>query len=247
MTFGLEPRWSLPPDLEALKRTLQSLKASSKVKVTFLAQGAFNKLYDVEIDDESLVMRVSLPVDPCYKTLSEVATVNWIRRTTNLPVPTIIRYEPSRENPVGFEWILMTKLPGKTLAHSWRYLPLTAKSNLVRQLAKHLAYLFRNQLSGIGNIYALSSSSDVSPTVDRIVSMHFFWGDHFYQDIYQGPFRSSKDWITARLSLSEHDCLSVLDRNQVGDVPESDDEDEVEDATRTLEIIHKLRPRGGGN
>lgn len=241
-TFGLEPRWTLLPDLEVLKRTLQSFKPSSKVKVTFLAQGAFNKLYDVKIDGENLVMRVSLPVDPCYKTLSEVATVNWIRRTTNLSVPTIIRYEPSGDNPVGFEWILMTKLSGKTLAESWRYLPLTAKSNLVRQLATHIACQFRNQLSGIGNIYALPSSIGTSPTVGRIVSMHFFWGDHIYQDIYRGPFRSSKDWITTRLSISEHDCLSVLGKNPVGEDLESDDDDEVEDATRTLEIIRKLRP-----
>jgi hypothetical protein len=34
--------------------------------VAFLAQGAFNKVYNVRIDGKVLIMRISLPVDPKF-------------------------------------------------------------------------------------------------------------------------------------------------------------------------------------
>lgn len=77
-TFGLEPRWSLEPDLDVLRRTLLFHKPFSSLEVTFLAQGVFNKVYSVKMDKEVHIMRVTLPVDPYYKTRSEVATINWI-------------------------------------------------------------------------------------------------------------------------------------------------------------------------
>lgn len=239
-------------------------------------------------------MRVALPVDPCYKTMSEVATMDWIRRITNLPIPRIIAYEPSRDNLIGFEWILMTKMPGKPFAEICRSLPFAAKARLVRKLAGVSACLFRNQLRGIGNIYGEPSVGEHStsseqirplreladtkisfpakksgsvdgsaptrknsgvplfnlpdgvspegalPDVGRIVSMQFFWDSHLHQDVCRGPFRSSKDWITARLLFDENDCHSALNKHSAGDL-DSDAEEEVEDATRTLQIIEKLR------
>ncbi|KAK9233993.1 hypothetical protein V1525DRAFT_414548 [Lipomyces kononenkoae] len=270
-TFGLEPRWSFEPDIEAIKQTLQLLRPSSTVEVNFLGQGAFNKLYDVKLDDEMLIMRISLPVDPRYKTMSEVATMDWVHRTTDVPVPSVVSYQSSRNNVIGFEWILMSKMPGKPLAETWRSLSFAAKSRLVMEFAAYSSSLFRNQLRGIGNIYERSplvensaSTEESAPTreqaevpvftsqdtecsaravpeVSRIVSTQFFWGSHIYQDIYRGPFSSSKDWITARLTLSEYDCHSILAKYPAVDDLDSDDEVEVEDSTRTLRIIGRLR------
>lgn len=238
--------------------------------MTFLAQGALNKIYDGKIDNEVFVMRVSLPVDPYYKTMSEVSTVNWISRTANIPVPRIITCQSSRENPIGFEWIIMTKMPGRPLKALWRSLSFSAKISLVGEVAAYSSCLFRNQLQGIGNLYttisilkdsglpeatwpagnpAYSKKSSRSEKehmpaalsdVGRIVSMHFFGGSHIFQDVHRGPFTSSSDWITSRLSLIEKDCQSTLDNLPPGDL-DSDDEADADDATRTLEIIGKLK------
>ena len=288
-----EPRWTVEPDIGAIKQTIQSLRPSSAVKVTFLAQGAFNKIYNVSIDDEPFIMRVSLPVDPHYKVMSEVATMDWVRSITSLPIPRIIAHQTSRDNLIGFEWMLMTKMPGKAFGEICKSLSFDVKSRLVRELAASSACLFRNQLRGIGNIYGESSvvenstlseqiprlrepvdtitsapaegsnsddgstttrknsgaplsdlsdkvfSAEALPDVGRIVSLQFFWGSHIHQDVPRGPFRSSKDWITARLSFNENDCHSALNRNSAGDV--DCDEDEVEDATRTLQVIDNLK------
>ncbi|KGO69662.1 Aminoglycoside phosphotransferase [Penicillium italicum] len=292
--YGPEPRWTVEPDTGAIKQTLLSLRPSSTVEVTFLAQGAFNKIYNVSIDDEPFIMRVSLPVDPQYKVMSEVATMDWVRRVTSLPIPRIITYQSSRDNLVGFEWMLMTKMPGKPFGEILQSLPFAVKARLVKELAASSASLFRNQLRGIGNIYGEPSvvedsessvqipthrelvdteklvlakdpgSNDGSapvnqtsggplfnlpekgssvgalPDVGRIVSMQFFWDSHIHQNVHRGPFRSSKDWMIARLSFNENDCRSALKKHSDGDL-DSDAEDEVDVATRTLKIIDGLK------
>lgn len=293
-TFGFEPRWTVEPEPGAIKQTVQALRPSSAVEVTFLAQGAFNKIYNVSIDNEPFIVRVSLPVDPRYKLTSEVATMDWVRHVTSLPIPRIIAYQPSRDNPIGFEWMLMTKMPGKPFGEIWKSLSFAVKACLIRELAASSACLFRNQLRGIGNIYGETSVVDNStpseqilpprelintkisvpakgsapnagsspttknsgallfnppdngspagalPDVGRIVSMLFFWDSHIHQDIPRGPFRSSKDWITARLSFNENDCHSALNKHSAGDL-DSDAEDEVDVAKRTLKIIDNLK------
>ncbi|KAJ5189665.1 Aminoglycoside phosphotransferase [Penicillium cf. griseofulvum] len=292
-TFGSEPRWTVEPDIRAITETVQSLRPSSTVEVTFLAQGGFNKIYDVSIDEELSIMRVSLPVDPRFKVMSEVTTMDWVCHITSLPIPRVITYQPSRNNLIGFEWILMTKMPGQPFREDLQSLSFDVKARLVRELAASSAALFQNQLRGIGNIYGepsvignltssgqtppsreladiklsvpakesdsddgsvpikknprplfgppnTGSSEGVLPVVGRIVSMQFFWDLHIHQDIHRGPFRSSKDWIIARLLFNENDCHSALNKHSVED-PDSDDEDEVKDATRTLKIIDNLR------
>ncbi|KAJ5087547.1 hypothetical protein N7456_011163 [Penicillium angulare] len=269
-TFNLEPQWTAEPDPQVIEQTIQSLLPSRTIQVTFLAEGALNKLYDVKIDNEVFVIRVSLPVDPYYKTMSEVATVEWVSRTANIPVPRVITYQSSRENPIGFEWIIMNKMPGRPLKELWRSLSFSAKISLVEKFAAYSSCLFRNQLQGIGNLYmkastlndsrlseatwpagnpACSNKSPLSenehipaglPDVGRIVSMHFFWGSHIFQDVPRGPFKSSSDWMASRLSFSEKDYQSVLDNLPSKDF-ESDDEDDADDARRTLEIIGKLK------
>ncbi|KAI8716149.1 APH domain-containing protein [Fusarium sp. LHS14.1] len=239
--FGLEPRWRLEPDIEEIKSTLQSLWPSSTIQVAYFAQGAFNKLYQVTIEDQPLLMlRVSLPVDPQYKTLSEVATIRWVHAVTTVPLPQVITYNSSLDTALGFEWILMTRLDGISLSSAWTHIDLSTKSALVRQFASFEASLFRNQLSGIGNIYPPVLST-LTPTTGRIVSMPFFWGDRINLDIDRGPFRHSRDWIAARLQLAESDCLAVLRKYPADAEIDSDAEDDKEDATRTAGIIKKLQ------
>jgi hypothetical protein len=125
----LEPRWTIEPDLESIKRTIEEARPSQEVSVSFLAQGAFNKIYDIQAGNQDLIMRVSLPVDPQYKTLSEVATMDWMRHHTSLPVSEIMAHHASRENAIGFEWIFMKKIPGNPLADAWKSIQYQRKSN----------------------------------------------------------------------------------------------------------------------
>ncbi|KAJ5515212.1 hypothetical protein N7527_006772 [Penicillium freii] len=231
----------------------------------------------------------------CLRTIDLRTFVEYVLILTVPPNPQGYHSPTFRDNPIGFEWILMTKLPGKPFGEIYQPLSFGVKARLVRELAASSACLFRNQLCGIGNIYGESSvvenstsseqisrsrepvdpknkipvlakesdsdgdstsmrksseapfnlpgkgsSEGASPDVGRVVSMQFFWDSHIHQDVHRGPFRSNKDWITARLLFNENDCHSALDKHSTGDL-DSDDEAEVEDATRTLQIIDNLK------
>ncbi|KAF9007384.1 phosphotransferase enzyme family-domain-containing protein [Cyathus striatus] len=70
-------------------------------------------------DQQCYVMRVSLPVDPHFKTASEVATLHYLAHHTSVPVPRVIAYCSSADNALGFEWILGTRVPGVPLREFW--------------------------------------------------------------------------------------------------------------------------------
>lgn len=249
--FGLEPRWTTEPAIEIvekLARTHLSLDQDKYCEVVFHTQGAFNKLYKVNTENGLFMMRVTLPVDPCHKTESEVATIKFVNQKTDIPVPKIIASDASNENELGFEWILMEMVPGKPLRAHWRKLPMSAKRDLVQRIALYQAQLFRNQFTGIGNIFeqelseihSTANNKQVSPAehgeanfvVDRIVSLKFFWGDHITQDVPRGPFANSYDWLRTLLTFVFNDQERLI--------KESDDEDEIEDAQTAQDLAERL-------
>lgn len=258
-TFDLVPRWTAEPRAEALEslaRRSLILDGHARCEVQFHAQGAFNKLYKVNTDNGAFIMRVSLPVDPHHKTMSEVATMEFVRQKKETPVPRIIAFDASNGNELGFEWILMELLPGQPLRARWRKLPMRAKEQLVKQLVRHQAELFQSRFDGIGNLYQASTEAsgpvmqwkadsgsgssqwssdadDLPCTLGRIVSLIFFWGDHQLHEVPRGPFGSSHDWLATRLAFVLTDQTRIL--------RDSDDEDDIEDAEHARDIAQRLQ------
>ena len=64
-----------------------------------------------------------MPVDPFYKTESEVATLKYLGSNTEIPVATVIAWDSSLKNELGYEWILLEKLAGVELGQVWRKIP----------------------------------------------------------------------------------------------------------------------------
>lgn len=257
-TFGLEPHWTAEPDIakvELLARKHLKIEEKASCKVIFYAQGAFNKLYKIETEAGSSLMRVTLPVDPSNKTNSEVATIRFVQQNTDIPVPQILAFDDSRKNELGFEWILMEMLPGTTLRARWRKLPETAKRDLVKQVATYQAQLFRYKFSVIGNMFIKQEAQLTStrspyipitidteqaqkriqhtlPALGQLVSLIFFWGDHITQNVPRGPFSNVEDWIHARLAFVLTDQEKILNN--------SEDEDEIEDAEDAMKLAKRL-------
>jgi hypothetical protein len=235
-TFGLEPRWTKEPDVKiiaSIARAHLGCDEEALPHVGFYAQGAFNKLYKVSTVGTTCLMRVSLPVDPRYKTESEVATIEFVRQKTSLPVPRIIAFDSHNENELGFEWILMEMMPGVTLRKRWRKMSWDAKENIVKCLVENHARLFEHRFYKIGNIFdSEKQASSTSFTLDRMVSLIFFWGDHLTHDVSRGPFTSSHDWLKVRLQLVLTDQQRILDSTC--------DEDEIEDAEAALDLAKRL-------
>ena len=228
-----KPTWTVEPDISAvqnLSRQHLHLTEAARCDVEFYAQGGFNKLFEVDTDIGSYLMRVALPVDPCYKTASEVATIDFVRARTNIPVPTIIAYDVSNENTLHFEWILMTLVPGRPLREAWRKMSMTKKEALVKQIAGYQAQLFDHKLDSIGNLY--NSDGVNSFVLERMVAMPFFWGSRLRFKVPRGPFRNSHEWLSAHISLLLDEQESILRLTS--------DEDEIEDAETSRSLALQL-------
>ncbi|KAH6874918.1 hypothetical protein B0T10DRAFT_414780 [Thelonectria olida] len=149
-----EPQWTVDLDEDAIKRTMQHvLRLSGPCRVSFLAQGQCNKLYSIENPPRHFITRVTLPIEPTWKTLSEVATTEWVRDNTSLPVPEILGFHATCSNPIGFEWIAMTKMPGRPLHEVWGQISFEAKKGVIKRLAEFAVETFDQQFFRIGSIF----------------------------------------------------------------------------------------------
>ena len=243
------PKWAFEPFLEAVAETVhQHLQLSTAevadASIEFLNQGAFNKLYTITCSRGIYVMRVTLPVDPVFKTASEVATLEMVSSSTRIPVPAVLGFDTSRANPIGFEWMLLDRVPGLTLEKAWPQLSWSAKTLLVKSMADVVSQMFQMGSNKIGNVYhgpnsglpgkSHSQDFNCAPTfvLGRVVSMAFFWEQHIEHDISRGPFLTSQQWLTARLLLTQMDANTVT--------ANSCDEDELEVAETRLDLVSRL-------
>ena len=164
---GSGPSRAHEPDIPVLE-DITSKALNIPCSISPFTQGDFNKLYNVRVKEDGQtkdarqmqhLLRVSLSINPKFKTLSEVTTLTWIRQHTSVPVPKILAYDcsgSSHNDKAGFEWMLMEKIPGKPLDEIWTSMTWAHKEELVIQLARCCADLFSKRLSAIGNLFFAS-------------------------------------------------------------------------------------------
>ena len=167
----LMPKWPRMPDISIIRDlAIQHLpREYTDIEIEFFAEGAFNKLYTVRSPQilPQYLMRVALPVEPFFKTESESATLKYLRTYTSVPVPNVIAYDSSSQNPLGFEWILLEKVDGIPLSEVWESMDFDSKSRLSRDLGHILQQLSGLCFSEIGNLYFSKIRNRVS---NRILS-----------------------------------------------------------------------------
>ena len=134
---------------------------------------------------------------------------------------------------------------------------MASKQQLVTEIAGYNAELLamRNKFEGIGNIFSHCVRGDGNGdpeipqkdisyprnrrdgcvdrfTVGRVVSLEFFEGNLVKEDIPRAPFQNSREWLQARLEVLIHQQDKVLAC--------SDDEDDIETATRAKATAFKM-------
>ena len=254
--FGPIPSWTVEPDMAVAKAiALRHLPIHSDYEIRFFAAGIFSKLFLLHLLDdssgtrESFIMRISLPVDPYFKTASEVATLQFVRKNTAIPVPQIIAFDSSADNELGFEWILMTKLPGVPLKSLWESPDLVweERVQITRMLALYVKQLTNFKFSLMGNLYPsnrpgfervawlkdLSSkprffplSDDPEFTIGPLTTFPFFCGDRIQLQNGRCAFETSSSYLTSLLhlniSFTKNRKIAALKEDEYDDVSELD-------------------------
>lgn len=272
-TGFLDPVWPREPAIEvARKLAVEFLPADTfaDAQIFPFTQGSFHRLYRLTsgLTTAEYLMRVALPVDPFFKTESEVATLDYVRRSSSLPVPRVVAYSASASNELGFEWILMERINGEPLEAVCGAMPIQAKMDLTGELAHSLKQLWERPFTLLGSIYyadvwnqvgyvpplefsrdveqhALDIGVDSKFVIGRIVSPRFFQDKRILLRPERGPFATARELITAETKLLSrrvrHLSTSPTDPYYCeSDAMLADDRHEVLD---TVDELVKVVPR----
>lgn len=133
--------------------------------------GTYNLVVALTFSDSTQwVARIMLPQDDddedvAKLLLSEIASMDFVRSKTTIPVPRIFGHSVT-ENDFGFPYLLMEALPGTVLENRWALsIPGSHKKKFATQLARYVYELSTLRFSKIGCLsYSHESGElEVSP------------------------------------------------------------------------------------
>ncbi|KMP06014.1 hypothetical protein CIRG_05695 [Coccidioides immitis RMSCC 2394] len=190
------------------------------IKMSKIGEGNYNKVFRLQMEDGTTVIaRIPHPnAGPAtYTTASEVATMEFARSVLGIPVPKVLTWCATSENPVGSEYILMEEAKGRQLTEVWGDMELEDKKIIIEDIVALEQKLLSVSFSLLGSLYfaedsfpgceAAEVSSDVPIDLKDDVRRRFvigptalreFWENERSQlSIDRGPWKSARDYVEA--------------------------------------------------
>lgn len=205
----------MEPDVERIKEAVQPFWShcgfpNADITVEYLTRGSWNKAYVVSSIDEQTgakhecIFRVALPVVPWYKVQSEVATMEYVRINTTIPVPRVYAFDSSMNNAVGLEWILMEGIQGDSYWDAADFMSTEAKLKVQRKIAEWMDQLSKLTFDGIGSLYYQWDRT--SPNFGQfklgpIVHQTFMPAKRAQYEVFHGPYGSLAEYYHALLEI----------------------------------------------
>lgn len=156
-------------NVDALKKAAAKSvqKPESDVRdVQKLAEGGFNRIFEISMQDGMSVL-ARLPYPSTFPrhlaVASEVATMDFVR-AHGISTPRVLGYA-IEENPVGSDYILMEKLPGRPIGDAWFDMSEQQRLQFLYEIVKLESALFDIQLPASGSIYYCHDLDSTIPTV----------------------------------------------------------------------------------
>jgi fructosamine-3-kinase len=160
-------RGETPPldlNYEALKHiATMYLSHGTCVDITTLRRGSYHEVRFLHFDDGwSCIARFTRDYEMLCKIESELATMEFVRKHTTIPVPRVYFVNRNENHVVGAPFVLMERLEGDRLCDVWTELTLEHKLAVIRQLAN-----VHGQLAGLkfGAIGSLNSNGTLGPLI----------------------------------------------------------------------------------
>lgn len=212
--FGLVAELIQEPNTQLIQETVQQYiefiaPETETISVELLAQGSFNQAYNIAAENKATgfrkeyVFRVALPIYPYHKLESDVATTEFIRHTTTVPVPIIYAFDSCPHNKLGFEWMLMEKVKGVALYDTWDTMGYTTKQELTRTVASWVDQFSRLEFNKIGSLYCRQRAGQMEFYMGYTLHSRLYEGDKLLYDVPRGPFESLRTYLDAVLESTE--------------------------------------------
>ncbi|KAH7372259.1 kinase subdomain-containing protein [Pyrenochaeta sp. MPI-SDFR-AT-0127] len=188
---------------KAINRTTKDVASFRK-----FAEGGFNRTFLTRMKDGmEVIARLPYPIafPSQLAVASEVATLNLVK-LYGVPVPDVLNYSTTKENPVGAEYIIMEKAQGEELGDRWFTLPDIDRAKLIGRLSQIEQRLFSIPLPASGSIF-YKKDLDSSIPAKEIPGTEFCTGPSVEQrwwhaergdmNLFRGPSGAEKElaWL----------------------------------------------------
>ena len=175
-----------------------SNKHGKAVSIRKLAEGGFNRVFIIQMQDEfELIAKIPyhVPGPKYFATASEAATLTFLK-SQDIPVPEVYGYSVTADNPVGAEYILMEKVAGVCLATKWEHLQDLDIRRLANSFVEIETKLFKIHFGATGSLYF---KKDIAPNLQ--VPLHT--GEHTLEEdqFCIGPIADYMFWFGRRMEL----------------------------------------------
>lgn len=170
----------------SVNRQQDSLRSIRK-----LAEGGHNRIFELTMKDGfQMIARLPYPLTKprALAIASEVATMDYLRGH-GIPTPLVYSYSASANNPVGAEYILMEKIPGRCLGDVWFDVSDKQRVRILGDIVDQEANLFKISFPAYGSIYY---DADLPEHMSRTMMERQFC---------IGPDVSLRHWFEARSEL----------------------------------------------
>ncbi|KAJ7673449.1 hypothetical protein B0H17DRAFT_1083066 [Mycena rosella] len=137
--------------------------------------------------ESEVVARVAFDIPDFRNTRkmeSEVATINWLKNNTTIPVPTILFYDPW-----GILWI-----PGRTLDRMWPDLSESHREQVIESLAGYTAQLLQTRFPAIGSLYP-GVDDKAAPNLGPMIPTCNPWCFRTDATLDSGPWATEKAYL----------------------------------------------------
>jgi Phosphotransferase enzyme family len=229
---GAEEYLPAPFKPEEIQVLLDTLSLGQPISISPLeASAAFHAIYILTYDTKNLpdavkiyatntsspsvdlVLRISGDHVPTIKTENEAATLAWISKNTSIPVPSVVHYDSTTNNPLKREFIILTRSPGVTLSDIYDSLSQEQLDDICRQLMTFLHEIHQHPFTQIGGlVHSPTNPEEIvsGPILDEHfwftpdVKRYFTTDETFESLNIRGPFTSYTDYTLAIMQKYIH-------------------------------------------
>ena len=168
--------------------------------ITKIWGGTFHEIRILTFEDGwTCIGRFAILPEPLSKTDSELATIAYVRKHTQIPVPEIYFVNHNENHVVGAAFVLMERIEGVRLFELWGDLSMEHRISVITQVARIVNELAGLQFDRIGSL-------TVDGTVGPLVNI-----SRTEEETLAGPFNDFLEFVDATMDETRrHDSEEVL-------------------------------------
>jgi hypothetical protein len=197
---------------ELCQAVAKSVGRSTDDIATFakIAEGGSYCVFEATFQDRmSLIARLPYPstIPREYGIVSEVATMEYLR-LHGVPIPKVFDWSSSTDNLVRSEYIIMEKVQGRELEHTWYIITAKERMAVVEKIVDIERILFAIRFPASGSIYCKDSVGTTTTTTDLPLAVNCGKTDRFCI----GPSTEFLWWYQKRdeLAVNQGPCKKPL-------------------------------------